>query len=1063
MTSHRALLMVCVLAIGALTGLSGAQTHLINAAAGTEVASLHAGPALAWHQTSPSPQHPDGPVLYQLLFDATGTPGEFTVFGTNPRHLAGSPMVLSNGNVQIGGAGGLTINGTTGIVTFNASQTFPGTTGVNSVTQGNAFITIGGTGANPTVGLNTTGAGGTDARYLQLNGGTMTGNITFAGSQTFPGATLAGEVTGPTSATVVSNAVSADTASAIVRRDASGNFSAGTVTLSGNLALPFTNGTGSTGVVTVGGTPFISSFGLNDVFIGPSAGNTTTTGFYNTAVGGLALHANSAQFNNGFGYGALSKNVLGGNNNAFGSLALFSLVGTNSSIQGNDNSAFGDSALTNTTTGYSNSAFGFGAGANIQSGFNNVTVGWRTMGNQGNPTGAGSGNTAVGDLAMGANLGGSFNTVVGYRAGDGILSSLYNVAVGYQSLFTAQGSNNDAFGYNALVNLGATGNSNTAIGDQALQGLTSGSSNIALGASAGTNLGIGSNNIYIGSPGPASGGASESNTIRIGNAQTQTFIAGTINFASGIALPDTTSAGVPMLTLGGKPYLHDFPGVTSGNLFVGGAGNLTNAGIGGNTGVGVSALVSLTNGFYNSAFGGGALGSNTLGQYNSAFGLDALLNNGAANDNSAFGASALQANTAGTGNSAFGRSALAADTANNNSAFGFHALFANTTGTGNSGFGSGALNSNAIGNRNSAFGFNALAADLGDNTFASDGSDNSAFGYNALTANTSGYQNTAFGSGALSSNVAEFRNSAFGYNAMANNGSGGRDNSAFGDSALSANTGGNGNVAVGSSALVSNTGGFLNTAIGEDVMPKNTSGSRNVAVGDTALEFLVSGSNNIAIGEGGGADLTGSESNNIEIGDIGVVGESNVIRIGSGSGGVNVHTAAFIGGISGATSAAGIAVLVNSSGQLGTTTSSRRFKNDIVSMDKESDVLMKLRPVSFYYKPELDSDHVRQYGLVAEEVAAIAPGLVVFDKDGKPETVRYHFVNAMLLNEVQKQRTLIETQAEQIAQLSTTIKGLQAAQQSELETLREEVKALRGLIEVQQSRTASLARVEGPK
>src|SRR6516164_567102 len=98
---------------------------------------------------------------------------------------------------------------------------------------------------------------------------------------------------------------------------------------------------------------------------------------------------------------------------------------------------------------------------------------------------------------------------------------------------------------------------------------------------------------------------------------------------------------------------------------------------------------------------------------------------------------------------------------------------------------------------------------------------------------------------------------------------------------------------------------------------------------------------------------------------------------------------------------------VNSTGKLGTITSSRRYKQDIADLGAESDVLMKLRPVAFYYKPELDSTHTRQYGLVAEEVAKIAPGLVIFDQDGQPQTVRYHFVNAMLLNEVQKERRLI--------------------------------------------------------
>ena len=136
-------------------------------------------------------------------------------------------------------------------------------------------------------------------------------------------------------------------------------------------------------------------------------------------------------------------------------------------------------------------------------------------------------------------------------------------------------------------------------------------------------------------------------------------------------------------------------------------------------------------------------------------------------------------------------------------------------------------------------------------------------------------------------------------------------------------------------------------------------------------------------------------------------------------------------GISGRTSPNGVAVLVNGAGQLGTTTSSRRFKHQIADMGAESDVLMKLRPVAFYYKPELDETQTRQYGLVAEEVAQVAPQLVVFDKDGAPQTVRYHFVNAMLLNEVQKQRHLVAAQQDVIK-----------TQQQQVNTQQEQIESL---------------------
>lgn len=185
---------------------------------------------------------------------------------------------------------------------------------------------------------------------------------------------------------------------------------------------------------------------------------------------------------------------------------------------------------------------------------------------------------------------------------------------------------------------------------------------------------------------------------------------------------------------------------------------------------------------------------------------------------------------------------------------------------------------------------------------------------------------------------------------------------------------------------------------------------------------LTSGNSNIAIGQNAGSNLTSAETNDIYIGNTGVAGESNTIRIGD----LAAQTVTFLAGISGATSASGVAVFVNPSGQLGTVTSSRRFKNHIADMGGESDLLMKPRPVAFYYKPELDEMQTRQYGLVAEGVAQVAPQLVVFDKDGAPQTVRYHFVNAMLLNEVQKQRHTIQQQQAKIEDLAARLAKLEA-------------------------------------
>jgi hypothetical protein len=259
-------------------------------------------------------------------------------------------------------------------------------------------------------------------------------------------------------------------------------------------------------------------------------------------------------------------------------------------------------------------------------------------------------------------------------------------------------------------------------------------------------------------------------------------------------------------------------------------------------------------------------------------------------------------------------------------------------------------------------------------------------------------------------------------------------NSAFGTNALAANTTGVQNAAFGVDVLFTNTTGFNNVAFGVDALSSNTTGHDNSAFGSSALDGLTSGNFNIAIGPSAGTNLVGSESNNIYIGNAGAASESNTIRIGN-TDSLNgpVQTAAFIAGISVA-NVSGAPVLVSSSGQLGVAVSSRRFKDDIADMADESDLLMNLRPVSFYYKPELDPTHTRQYGLVAEEVARVSPDLVVFDKDGVPQTVRYHFVNAMLLNEVQKQRQLVAVQQSTIARQQAEIQDL-AARLVKLEAL----------------------------
>jgi Chaperone of endosialidase len=317
-----------------------------------------------------------------------------------------------------------------------------------------------------------------------------------------------------------------------------------------------------------------------------------------------------------------------------------------------------------------------------------------------------------------------------------------------------------------------------------------------------------------------------------------------------------------------------------------------------------------------------------------------------------------------------------------NTAMGFNALFSNTTGIGNTATGTFALANNTTGNDNTATGSGALI-------FNTTGNDNTATGFSALSHNTTGFHNTATG-----------------------------------DDALYFNTTGSGNVAMGSAALISNTTGVANMANGFEALESNTTGINNTASGSAALHRNTTGSNNIALGTSAGANLT-TGNNNIDIFDKGVVGEANTIRIGK----EGTQRTTFIAGISGATVPTGVAVIVDTTGHLGTTTSSARFKDEIKSMDKASEAILALKPVTFRYKHDLDPAGVPQFGLVAEDVEKVNPDLVARDEQGKPYTVRYEAVNAMLLNEFLKEHKTVQEQGATIARLEKQVEALTAGLQ----------------------------------
>src|SRR5438552_3457439 len=225
----------------------------------------------------------------------------------------------------------------------------------------------------------------------------------------------------------------------------------------------------------------------------------------------------------------------------------------------------------------------------------------------------------------------------------------------------------------------------------------------------------------------------------------------------------------------------------------------------------------------------------------------------------------------------------------------------------------------------------------------------------------------------------------------------------------------------GTGAGANTTTGGADSAFGYNALNQNTTGEGNTAVGLSALFANISGIQNTAVG--GDALQTCTTGNNTDIGHVGVAGESGNIRIGTSG----TQTATFIAGIRGVAIAGAQPVGVNTSGQLGVRASSARFKEAIKPMGAVSAALLSLNPVTFRYKKQLDPTGASQFGLVAEEVAKVSPDLVTMDDQGKPFTVRYEEVNAMLLNEFIKAHETIERQEKKIEALELALKE-QAAQ-----------------------------------
>jgi uncharacterized coiled-coil protein SlyX len=341
-----------------------------------------------------------------------------------------------------------------------------------------------------------------------------------------------------------------------------------------------------------------------------------------------------------------------------------------------------------------------------------------------------------------------------------------------------------------------------------------------------------------------------------------------------------------------------------------------------------------------------------------------------------------------------------------NTALGAFTLSSDTTGNGNTAVGINVLRNNVTGAFNTGVGLNALFANNGDPTVGA-ASQNSAFGTYALFHNTTGSGNSGFGSGALTFNTTGYDNVATGLQALEHN-INGIGNTATGTYALLNNNAGSNNTASGIAALINNTAGNFNTANGVQALFSNTTGTNNTAIGTNALVNNTIGSNNIAVGFGAGSNIHTA---------------SDTICIGAA--GVDATDGCYIGHVfEESLDPDNLAMAIDVHGKVGTVPSSQRFKDDIKPMEKASEAILELKPVTFHYKN--DAKHTPRFGLIAEEVANAEPNLVARDKEGKPYSVRYDQVNAMLLNEFLKEHKRVDGQNCKLDQQERTIREQEA-------------------------------------
>jgi hypothetical protein len=501
-------------------------------------------------------------------------------------------------------------------------------------------------------------------------------------------------------------------------------------------------------------------------------------------------------------------------------------------------------------------------------------------------------NFGISNLILGSNAAsasGAENTGLGDLVLNSLTSGNANTGIGWSSLLMLNsGSNNTAVGEGSLIDL-TTGSSNTAVGRLSLGSLLTGSSNIAIGASSGSAyVGAESGNILIGNAGVAA----ESDVIRIGSQGTQTkaFIAGitgvTVSNPSTVVINSVTGqlgvaagGGSPIETITGNDGTPESPSAGNFNIVT------ANATV---KFLGTAATENLNFGIVNLALG-----------------------------------SSLSSLTSGVRNVSLGSTAMAAiNTGSNNVGIGTATLLGNVTGSNNTAIGDNALINLASGSTNIAVGHNA------GNNYTGAESNNIDIGNLGVASESNVLRIGVYGSGAGQQNKSYIAATYSNYgtqNTFVGEQSGNTtltigsalSNVGVGYQTLAGVTTGAANTTVGEGSMNAVAAGNHNTAIGNNALNLLTSGSDNSAIGDSTLQSLLTGSYNTVLGYDAGTAYTSSESSNILIGNVGVISESNVIRIGTQGSGSGQQDECFIAGIDGVNLSSSN-VVTEVSGQLGT-------------------------------------------------------------------------------------------------------------------------------------------------